>query len=98
MPKKSEKKSVTICPKCNSTHIGTDFSNPALVSTGLFNNAKVCNNCGYSANFFPEVEADNLPEVKQIKKEEKRDLVNTTHEKILIGGGEFLDQFGSHYQ
>lgn len=66
---------ITICPKCNSTDVKTDFSNPTLVATGLFNNSKVCNDCGYSGNFFPEVQKADIPPKK---KAEKRDYVNTT--------------------
>jgi len=83
MTKETKKKFITICPKCNSTDVKTDFSNPGLVGTGLFVNAKVCNNCGYSSNFFPEIEEDKLPEEKKIKKQEKKELVNTTYGKNI---------------
>ena len=57
MPK-AKRKFFTVCPKCGSLDVSSDFSNPALVATGLINNAKVCNNCGYSSYFFPEKQID----------------------------------------
>jgi hypothetical protein len=56
---------VLICPKCNSKDISTDFSNAGFVGTGLFNNIKVCNNCGYTHSFFPEVEIKNTSKNKK---------------------------------
>jgi ribosomal protein S27AE len=47
-----------ICPRCKSTDISNDFSNAGMVATGLFNNRKKCNNCGYSSDFFPEIETN----------------------------------------
>jgi hypothetical protein len=78
-------KSVMICPKCNSSNISNDFSSPGLVGTGLFDSAKVCNNCGYRGDFFPVVDADKLPLVKEIKPDEKKDSINTAYGKYAAG-------------
>ncbi len=75
---------VRICPKCNSTDISTDFSNPALNATGLFNNAYVCNNCGNTGNFFPEVERATLDPVKGKGRTEKRNLINASYRKNIL--------------
>jgi len=45
-----------ICPKCKSTDIKTDFSDPGIVATGMFMNQFICKKCGFSGAFFPEVE------------------------------------------
>jgi hypothetical protein len=68
-----ENQSVRICPACNSTDISYDFSNAAMVSLGMTNNAFVCNHCGNQGSFFPEIEKDKVP---QLKMPEKRQLVN----------------------
>lgn len=88
------KKFVKICPKCNSTDISTDFSNPAFVAGGLFNNAKVCNKCGHHSNFFPEVEVDKLPKVKKIKKDEKVNQVNPNYFQDINWFWRFAGPFG----
>lgn len=80
---KSREKYFLICPRCNSKDVSTDFSNPALVGTGLINNAKVCHNCGYSANFFPEIQSSAIPPIKKITKKDKFDRVNTTYGKTI---------------
>ena len=59
------KKYTAICPKCHSVDVSTNFSDPGLAGTGLFNNAKVCNKCGYKAHFFPEIELEKKPAVKK---------------------------------
>jgi len=76
MTEETNEKFVTICPNCNSKDVGPDFSNAALVRSGI--TSMKCNHCGYKANSFLEVKADELPPVKEIRQEEKRKLVNTT--------------------
>ena len=64
-----KEKFVKVCPKCGSVdyHKESDLSFLAAGS-GFF----VCNNCGYSAQFFPEVTIDKLGKFRlNIKKEEK---------------------------
>jgi hypothetical protein len=78
-----EKQHVLICPKCNSTDISTDMSNPALVETGLFNNSFRCNHCGYTGTFFPDVEISKLEPVKELKDIPKRELMDTRYGKNI---------------
>ena len=56
-----KEKYVTACPKCGSSnhHKENDISSIAG-GTGIF----VCNNCGYSSPFFPEVKIDRLKDFK----------------------------------
>ncbi len=54
-------KYISICPKCGSSDVINDFSNPGAVATGLFNNTKKCNHCG-NVGMFPEVSESNRPE------------------------------------
>ncbi|MFH1590523.1 MAG: hypothetical protein ABIC95_01210 [archaeon] len=74
---------VRMCPRCNSTDIGQDFSNPGLVGTGLFANAFRCKRCGYASSFFPEVEKNKIPKEKPIEELKKADLVNSDHGKRM---------------
>ncbi len=69
-------KYVIACPKCNSTDVQTDFSNPAMIQSGMFVNSRVCNNCGYKSDFFPEVEETHMHIIKKVKTLGKRELVN----------------------
>ena len=57
----SEKKSKTVkvCPKCGSMDVSSDLSVQSYAQGGFFNNM-VCNNCGYSGQLFPEVNADEV--------------------------------------
>ena len=69
--KKKQKKiksHVRICPRCNSTDVSTDFSNPGIVGTGLVNSAFRCNNCNYKEFFFPEIHKNHIPAIKKVKK------------------------------
>jgi len=52
MPKKSY---VQICPKCKSTDVFMDHSNPLQGAMGLPPNY-VCNNCNHTSHVFPEVD------------------------------------------
>ncbi|MBD3361599.1 hypothetical protein GF358_02275 [Candidatus Woesearchaeota archaeon] len=44
-----------ICPKCKSTNISKDLSKEAYAKGSFFNQYK-CNDCGYTGEFFPEVD------------------------------------------
>ena len=83
MNKKQKNDSVQFCPSCNCTDIKTDFSNPASVGLGIFNNAYVCNRCGHSGSFFPAVEKEKLPELKAIP--EKTQRINKKLMDSVIG-------------
>ena len=73
----SEKeKLVMICPKCGSSDVSPDLSNPALVYGGLI--PKRCYNCGHTGQVFPEVEEKAVPkkpmEPSKVKDAEPMDL------------------------
>lgn len=61
----TEEKTVPICPKCKSVDVSIDFSNPGLISAGYINVLKVCNNCGYKSNLFPEIKISEIKKFKQ---------------------------------
>ncbi|MBN2368453.1 hypothetical protein JXC34_05535 [Candidatus Woesearchaeota archaeon] len=44
-----------ICPKCKSKDISPDLSAQSYARGSIFNQFK-CNACGYTGEFFPEVE------------------------------------------
>ena len=50
---------VKICPKCGSTNVSTEFSNPANVAYGNALNY-FCNKCDYVAKIFPEVKTKDI--------------------------------------
>ncbi|MBI2451546.1 hypothetical protein HYV50_00540 [Candidatus Pacearchaeota archaeon] len=77
-------KYVIMCPKCNSTDVQTDFSNPAMVESGMFINSRVCNNCGYRGDFFPKAVKDRIPKLKNLKHIGKRELVNPKYYSNVI--------------
>ena len=52
--KKSQTKSIRICPKCKSDDVSPDFSLQTFGEKSEFNKWK-CNKCGYISIFFPEV-------------------------------------------
>jgi hypothetical protein len=82
MTNKNSEKYVKFCPKCNSTDIKIDFSNPGLLGSGFVNTSR-CNHCGYSTNFFPENEVSKIQPIKKIENVEKRELVNATYGKTI---------------
>ncbi len=50
--KKSQTKSIRICPKCKSVNVSPDFSRQTFGEQSEFN-AHKCNKCGYRSIFFP---------------------------------------------
>ena len=70
MPKE---KYVTVCPKCGSRDV-TFEKQAAYVYTGLSNQFKQCNNCGYHGMIFPEVPVSGVEE-QPLKAEEVKDRV-----------------------
>ena len=50
-----KEKTVKICPKCGSEDLSSDLSVQSYAQGGFFNNM-VCNNCGFSGQFFPEMD------------------------------------------
>jgi len=67
------KKTITKCPKCGSSCISADLTNAASVLTG--SNQRMCNDCGYSSTFFPEVDINE--EQKTNRKSNKKDSINS---------------------
>ncbi len=52
-------KSVKICPKCKSVDIDSDLTASSAFGMASFDNFK-CNKCGYSGQFFPEVDKKKI--------------------------------------
>ena len=69
-------KKINICPRCGSTDIKIEMG--PLVGTGK-PNPYVCQNCGFSSMFFPEIDNEKAKEVK-VKKEK----ILSTHPNHLI--------------
>lgn len=66
---------ITICPKCGSKNVSFE-KNPAYVVTGLINQFKECENCGYHGMLFPQVPRSEVPEMpKNTSKLKDRELV-----------------------
>lgn len=61
---------IPVCPKCGSTDIETDFSNPVVWNYGA-PSKKRCRSCGYVASVFPEVEIEGLSSYQQKKKQNR---------------------------
>ena len=53
MKLKKKKEYVRMCPKCKSTDVSDDMSNPSIRYIGQIE-SMVCNNCGFTGTFFPE--------------------------------------------
>ncbi len=82
---KRKKKLVTICPRCHSTDVGQDFSNPAWASLGLTHNRNKCNHCGHIGVAFPRG-PENIAPKKPKDPDEVKDktLVDTTYGRGII--------------
>jgi len=78
----NEENTVMFCPKCNSTDIRMDNSNPLIGVAGVPADY-VCTNCGYTARVFPALEES---EAKKLV--EKKVMDNTT-EKVDVQYGKF---------
>jgi hypothetical protein len=86
---------VTICPKCGSKDVSADFSNPAAVATGLFQNFKKCHHCGHTAMMFPEVPESQVPKKpKNVKMIKEKTLVNTTYGRGVTGFWKYTGPLG----
>jgi hypothetical protein len=75
---------ISMCPRCNSTDVKKDFSNPMLVQMGApFRN--VCNHCGYVATTFLEVSKSNSHNFR-IKKNltKKKELGQISEESLKL--------------
>ncbi|MBT3416808.1 hypothetical protein HON86_03680 [Candidatus Woesearchaeota archaeon] len=55
---------IRICPKCQSTNVSPDIGTEAYGSGKIFNSYK-CNNCGFSGEFFPEVDKKIIEKIKK---------------------------------
>ena len=87
MNKKTKKEEyVYFCPYCHSKNVGTDMSNPALMSSGLFANANVCFDCGHSANLFPKIQKNKKLPKRKMPKKVKKELINTLYKSDKIRG------------
>lgn len=53
-----------ICPRCKSFDVSSDMSVASFAQGSIFND-KVCNKCGYSGQFFPEIDDDKVNKKKR---------------------------------
>ena len=61
--------SIMVCPRCGSTNVATDFSNPLVWAYGIPSNYK-CNECRNIGKFFPQIDKDKVEEYQsELKKE-----------------------------
>jgi len=74
---------VIVCPKCGSSNVSFE-QEAAYVATGLLNQFKQCNNCGYHGMIFPEVPRS---QVKEIPKNEVKEKKNVKLEQTSFGEG-----------
>jgi hypothetical protein len=73
----------TICPKCGSSNVGEDKSNN-LANIAYMNPYKLCQDCNYSAQTFPEVDQENQ-EKTQEKIKETSDTLPETNVDVRYG-------------
>ena len=66
---------VKICPKCGSTNVSVDFSNPTVWSYGAPSKHQ-CKSCGHVAAVFPEVVKNKTESYKPKGKVEKSNRVD----------------------
>lgn len=59
---------IPVCPKCGSTDVEIDFSNPVVWNYGA-PSKNHCRSCGYVASVFPEVEIDSVSSYQKKKKQ-----------------------------
>jgi fused signal recognition particle receptor len=79
--KEEKKKFVKICPKCGSTDIEIEETNPAKIKYGAPLNS-FCKSCGFRNVVFPEVEEDKIEEFrKDIKKAEEEEIPEIIEEE-----------------
>ncbi|MFQ5620342.1 MAG: hypothetical protein ACE5FT_00695 [Candidatus Nanoarchaeia archaeon] len=78
----AKEKYVMICPKCKSTDISMDYSNPIQPAIGL-PARYVCGKCNHNAYTFPEV---SLSKVKKFKGNPKikASVVDTSYGKFEV--------------
>ena len=90
LPESNEGKYVKICPKCGSTNVVTDFSNPAVWAYGTTTKYR-CKDCKYMANIFPEVLKDNIQKYKEeVGKGIKKGKINLKSELIDTSTGFYV--------
>ena len=84
-----EEKEVMICPKCKSTDVHIDASNPLQPTMGL-PPKYVCNNCGYSGYAFPKIKLSELEKFEdEVKKEPHSNMKKETPQMVDTSYGNF---------
>ncbi len=77
MKKTKKEKYVKICPKCKSTDINMDKSNPLQPAMGM-PALYICGNCKHTGNFFPEIPLSELEEFETDDKNKPNTKKNET--------------------
>lgn len=77
---------VQVCPKCGSTRVHVDFSNPVVWAYGTTTKYR-CESCGHMAPIFPEMPKKEVTHYKRMLKEKmqehkgdggNKDIIDTT--------------------
>jgi len=90
MPEKEEY--VSVCPKCGSPNIETDFSQPANIMGGIY--PSKCNNCNYVGKIFPEINIKDLKQPLPKKEVKNVQLVSQEYGKGYMGALKILGPIG----
>lgn len=80
--KKDEIKYKKICPRCGSTKVAVDFSNPVVWAYGTTTKYK-CKECGYLGNTFPEISEDNIQNYKKELKYKGAEMPNKVKSELI---------------
>jgi hypothetical protein len=85
-----DEKFVKICPRCKSTNISIDPTNPLFGSEGL-PPTYICNKCNYTNKIFPEIAVSEIKSFKKSKikvnKEALRsDIIDKSYGKFMVRG------------
>ena len=92
--KKDEEKYVKICPRCGSTKIKIDFSNPAVWAAGT-PPKYVCLYCNRISSIFPDVTLENIGSFRnQLEKDRK---IAQKNDLIDVSSGYTLGMFDYVY-
>jgi predicted RNA-binding Zn-ribbon protein involved in translation (DUF1610 family) len=88
--KQKKEKYIMICPKCKSSDIYRDKSNPLQAATGL-PDMYICNKCEFRGYTFPEIPISELEEFQEkIKKGNIEQIKTVKSKQIDTSYGKFI--------
>lgn len=74
---------VKVCPKCGSTDVHVDFSNPVVWAYGTTTKYQ-CESCGHTAPVFPEMPEKEVAHYKRMLKEKMKEYKGDCDGKDVI--------------